>query len=64
MTGANDSGLVLFAYDGSDLAKLAIDDAGKQLEPGRDALVVCAWQPFDVGFLPLRACGWRPATRA
>ncbi len=28
-----DSGLVLFAYDGSELAKLAIDEAGRQLLP-------------------------------
>ena len=47
-----DSGLVLFAYDGSELAKLAIDEAGRQLSPGRDALVLCVWQPADVGFVP------------
>jgi nucleotide-binding universal stress UspA family protein len=41
---------VLFAYDGSDLAKLAID-AGRQLPPGRDALVLTVWQPFDIGFV-------------
>lgn len=46
------SGLVLFAYDGSELAKLAIDEAGKQLAPGRDALVLTIWEPFDVGFVP------------
>jgi nucleotide-binding universal stress UspA family protein len=46
------SGPVLFAYDGSDLAKLAIEQAGQQLAPGRDALVVCVWQTGDVGFLP------------
>jgi nucleotide-binding universal stress UspA family protein len=45
-------GPVLFAYDGSELAKLAIDEAGRQLEPGRDALVLTVWQPFDVGFVP------------
>jgi nucleotide-binding universal stress UspA family protein len=45
-------GLVLFAYDGSELAKLAIDEAARELGPGRDALVVTVWQPFDVGFLP------------
>ncbi len=45
-------GPVLFAYDGSELAKLAIDDAGRQLAPGRDALVLTVWQPFDVGFVP------------
>jgi nucleotide-binding universal stress UspA family protein len=41
----------MFAYDGSDLARLAIDEAGKQLESGRDALVACVWQPFEVGFV-------------
>jgi nucleotide-binding universal stress UspA family protein len=46
------SGPVLFAYDGSELAKLAIDEAGRQLAPGRDALVVCVWQTGDLGFLP------------
>ena len=45
-------GPVVFAYDGSDLAKSAIDEAGRQLGPGRDGLVVCVWQPFDVGFVP------------
>jgi nucleotide-binding universal stress UspA family protein len=46
------SGPVLFAYDGSELSKLAIDEAGGQLAPGRDALVLTVWQPFDVGFVP------------
>jgi nucleotide-binding universal stress UspA family protein len=45
-------GPVVFAYDGSELAKLAIDDAARQLGPGRDALVLTVWQPFDVGFEP------------
>lgn len=45
-------GPVVFAYDGSDLAKLAIDEAGRQLDSGRDALVLTVWHPFDVGFLP------------
>jgi nucleotide-binding universal stress UspA family protein len=44
---------VLFAYDGCDLAKLAIEQAGRQLAPGRDALVVCVWQTNDLGFLPV-----------
>jgi nucleotide-binding universal stress UspA family protein len=51
-TTAASAGLVLFAYDGSDLAKLAIDEAGRQLTRGRDALVLCVWQPADVGFVP------------
>jgi nucleotide-binding universal stress UspA family protein/MFS family permease len=46
-------GPVLFAYDGSELAALAIDQAGRQLATGRDALVVCVWQPADVGFAPV-----------
>src|SRR6202023_2397928 len=45
-------GPVVFAYDGAELAKLAIEEAGRQLEPGRDALVLTVWQPFDVGFVP------------
>jgi nucleotide-binding universal stress UspA family protein len=48
-------GPVVFAYDGSELAKLAIDEAGRQLAPGRDALVLTVWQPFDVGFVPIVA---------
>ncbi len=52
-TPAPPTGPVLFAYDGSELAKLAIDEAGRQLAPGRDALVVCVWQTGDVGFLPI-----------
>ena len=45
-------GPVVFAYDGSKLAKLAIDEAGRQLAPERDALVLTVWQPFNVGFAP------------
>ena len=45
-------GPIVFAYDGSDLAKLAIAEAGQQLEAGRAALVLTVWQPFDVGFVP------------
>ena len=44
---------VLFAYDGSELAGLAIQEAAQQLGPGREALVVCVWQPADVGFVPV-----------
>jgi nucleotide-binding universal stress UspA family protein len=43
--------LVLFAYDGSDLAKLAIQEASDVLRKPCDALVVTVWQPFDVGFV-------------
>jgi nucleotide-binding universal stress UspA family protein len=48
---AGGSGPILFAYDGSDLARLAIEEAGELLK-GHDALVACVWQPFDVGFIP------------
>jgi len=47
------SGPVLFAYDGSELATLAIEQAAQQLAPGRDALVLTVWQPADVGFVPV-----------
>jgi nucleotide-binding universal stress UspA family protein len=49
---ADDLGPVVFAYDGSDLAGLAIDEAGRQLGPGRDAVVLTVWRPFVVGFIP------------
>jgi nucleotide-binding universal stress UspA family protein len=52
VTDAALSGPVLFAYDGSDLAGLAIEEAGRQLARGRDGFVVCVWQPADVGFVP------------
>ncbi|WP_179469275.1 MFS transporter [Mycolicibacterium vinylchloridicum] len=45
------TGPVLFAYDGSELADHAIAQAAEQLSP-RDAVVVCVWQPVDVGFTP------------
>jgi nucleotide-binding universal stress UspA family protein len=47
------AGLVLFAYDGSDLAQLAIEEGARQLGADRQALVLCVWQPADVGFLPV-----------
>ncbi len=57
-SGAGQShGAIVFAYDGSELAKLAIDEASRQLAPGRDALVLTVWQPFDVGFVPTVALG-------
>ncbi|HTY96318.1 MAG TPA: universal stress protein [Solirubrobacteraceae bacterium] len=49
---ADPQGPVVFAYDGSDLAKLAIREAARLLGPGRDALVLTIWQPFDVTFVP------------
>jgi nucleotide-binding universal stress UspA family protein len=47
------TGPVIFAYDGSELSQLAIDEAARQLGTGRDALVVTVWQPFEVGFVPV-----------
>jgi nucleotide-binding universal stress UspA family protein len=47
-------GPAIFAYDGSDLAAFAIEQAGLQLATGREALVVCVWQPADVGFVPVK----------
>src|SRR5580704_11563396 len=53
-TESTTSGLgpVVFAYDGSELARHAIEEAGRLLGSGQDALVVTVWQPFDVGFVP------------
>lgn len=55
MTTEGALGPVLFAYDGSDLAKLAIDEAGRQLQTPRDALAVTVWEPFNVQFVPVIA---------
>jgi nucleotide-binding universal stress UspA family protein/MFS family permease len=49
---ANRVGPVLFAYDGSDLAKAAITEAGRQLPGKRDAIVTTVWRTFSVGFMP------------
>jgi nucleotide-binding universal stress UspA family protein len=46
-------GPVLFAFDGSELAISAIEEAGSQLAAERNAVVVCVWQPVDVGFVPI-----------
>jgi nucleotide-binding universal stress UspA family protein len=47
------TGPVLFAYDGSELAGFAIGQAARELVAGRHALVLCVWQPVDVGFVPV-----------
>jgi nucleotide-binding universal stress UspA family protein len=52
MSAADGPGLVVFAYDGSKLAKLAIREAGDVLDKPCDALLVTVWQPWDVGFIP------------
>jgi len=63
-SAASGSGRVVFAYDGSDLAKAAIDEAGRQLAPGRDALVLTIWEPFNVGFVPPSASQFDAAQAA
>jgi nucleotide-binding universal stress UspA family protein/MFS family permease len=45
-------GPVLFAYDGSDVAKAAIAEAGHQLPARRQAVVLTVWRTFNVGFVP------------
>jgi nucleotide-binding universal stress UspA family protein len=42
---------IVIAYDGSDLARHAIEQAGRQLG-GRETVVLTVWQPADVGFVP------------
>ncbi len=49
---AGSPGPVIIAYDGSERAATAISAAAAALPPGRQALVVCVWQPVDVGFTP------------
>jgi nucleotide-binding universal stress UspA family protein len=45
---------IVFAYDGSDLAKAAITEAGRQLRTDRQAIVLTVWQPYNVGFVSPR----------
>jgi nucleotide-binding universal stress UspA family protein len=47
VTGSPPDGPVLFAYDGSDFAKTAIEVAGRQLGSGRPAIVLTVWQPLE-----------------
>ena len=54
-------GPAIFAYDGSELAAYAIEQAGFQLSANREALVVCVWQPADVGFKPVKGKELRAA---
>jgi nucleotide-binding universal stress UspA family protein/MFS family permease len=46
------SGPIVFGYDGSDLAKAAITEAGRQLPAHRDALVLTVWRTYNVEFIP------------
>jgi nucleotide-binding universal stress UspA family protein len=47
------AGPIVFGYDGSELAGFAIGHAATLLTTPRDAVVVCVWQPVDVGFQPV-----------
>jgi nucleotide-binding universal stress UspA family protein len=46
MANPTENGPVLFAYDGSEHAKAAIRQAGRQLRDGRRAIVLTVWQPL------------------
>ena len=59
MRERNDSGgPVLIAYDGSDWAKAAIDEAADQLRPGRKAIVLTVWEPLET--IPFLGVGGAP----
>ncbi len=47
MTPSTPNGPVLFAYDGSDFAKAAIEVAGRELQGGRPAIVMTVWGPLE-----------------
>jgi nucleotide-binding universal stress UspA family protein len=44
---AGTDGPVLFAYDGSDQAQGAIEQAGRQLQGDRKAIVLSVWEPLE-----------------
>jgi nucleotide-binding universal stress UspA family protein len=49
---------VLIAYDGSDFAKAAIDDAARQLGSGREAIVLTVREPLEaIPFLGIGRAG-------
>src|ERR1700760_2086154 len=50
--GSAPGGPVVFAYDGSELAKLAIEEAGRLLGRGHEGVLLTVWKTFDVGFTP------------
>ena len=60
-----ESGPIVFAYHGSDLAGPAIAEAGRQLPGGRGAVVLTIWEPFSVGGASLaEAPGFRATSTA
>ena len=50
---------VLIAYDGSDFAKAAIEEAARQLAPKREAIVLSVREPTDA--IPFLGVGGMPA---
>ena len=46
MASGSDNRPVLFAYDGSAPAKVAIEEAARQLGPHRDGIVLTVWEPL------------------
>lgn len=48
-------GRVLLAYDGSKFARTAIEQAGRELRPGREAVILTIWQPLET--LPFYSSG-------
>jgi nucleotide-binding universal stress UspA family protein len=61
-------GPVIFAFDGTEHAAFAIEQASAQLG-NRDAIVACVWRPVDVCFKPvegrrLRTCVAKEVERA
>jgi nucleotide-binding universal stress UspA family protein len=59
--GNDDTRPVLIAYDGSDFAKAAINEAAGQLGPGRKAVVLTVWEPLEeMPFLGVRGVAADP----
>ena len=58
MNNATDERPILFAYDGSEQAKEAIREAGRQLSGGRRAIVLTVWQPLAA--LPFASAAGAP----
>ena len=47
MSESSASGPILITFDGSDCAKAAIEEAGRQLRDDRGAIVLTVWEPLD-----------------
>lgn len=59
MSERNDSnGPVLIAYDGSDCARAAIEEAAGQLGPRRETIVLTVWEPLKA--IPFLGIGGEP----